>query len=112
MTRRKVVAMNVRASRFSAATTLEDLPNIGRSIAADLRGSGIQTPEQLAAVDPLKTYLALSGQMGCRHDPCVLYTLLAACHFLHNGEVRSWWEFAGVGKALLVQQAEQGQAPE
>ena len=97
--------MSPRASRFCSATQLEDLPSIGHSIAADLRGIGIQTPEQLAAVDPLQTYLALCDPMGRRHDPCVLYTLLAACHFLHTGEVRSWWAFAGVGKALLAQQA-------
>ena len=51
---------------------LEDLPNIGPSIAADLRLLGINAPAQLAKRDPLKTYLALGPTMAQRHDPCVL----------------------------------------
>jgi predicted flap endonuclease-1-like 5' DNA nuclease len=34
---------------------LEDIPNIGKSIASDLRTLGILTPQQLATRDPLKT---------------------------------------------------------
>lgn len=82
---------------------LEDLPNIGPSIAADLRRLGINTPAQLAKRDPLKTYLALGPTMAQRHDPCVLYTLLAAKHFLDSGEARKWWTFTEAGKALLKQ---------
>lgn len=87
------------------APQLEDLPNIGKSIAADLRGLGILTPQQLAQRDPLKTYLALSSSMGQRHDPCVLYTLLAAKHYLDSGESVPWWKFTEQGKALLAAQA-------
>lgn len=94
-----------RKSIPPTATQLEDLPNIGKSIAADLRGLGILTPQQLAQHDPLKTYLALSGSMGQRHDPCVLYTLLAAKHFLDSGESVPWWKFTEQGKALLAAQA-------
>jgi DNA transformation protein len=38
---------------------LEDIPNIGKSIAADLRAIGILSPQQLTKHDPLTTYLAL-----------------------------------------------------
>jgi DNA transformation protein len=81
---------------------LEDLPNIGKSIAADLRGLGIMNPQQLAARDPLATYLALGSPMGKRHDPCVYYTLLAAEHFLRTGEKLSWWTFTAQGKTQLA----------
>jgi len=81
---------------------LEDIPNIGKSIASDLRALGILNPQQLAARDPLKIYLALSDCMGKRHDPCVLYTLLAARHFLENGESVPWWKFTPEGKKLLA----------
>ena len=80
---------------------LEDLPNIGKSIAADLRGIGIATPAQLAKLKPLDVYLQLSGPMGRRHDPCVLYTLMAAKHYLQSGESLKWWKFTGQGKNLL-----------
>ena len=81
---------------------LEDLPNIGKSIAADLRSLGILDPQQLARHDPLKTYLALSDSMGKRHDPCVLYTLLAARHYLDSGESIPWWKFTAQGKKMLT----------
>jgi len=80
---------------------LEDIPNIGKSIASDLRSLGIFTPEQLATREPLATYLSLHDDMGRRHDPCVLYTLLAAQHYLNNGESIPWWKFTEQGKELL-----------
>lgn len=88
--------------KTASAARLEDLPNIGKSIAADLRGLGITTPAQLAKRDPLQTYLALGASMGQRHDPCVLYTLLAAKHFLDTGEAAKWWAFTAAGKRLLA----------
>ncbi len=84
------------------AAKLEDIPNIGRAIASDLRALGILTPQQLATRDPLATYRSLSGRMGRRHDPCVLYTLMAARHFLDNGESIPWWKFTEQGKRLLA----------
>jgi len=81
---------------------LEDIPNIGKSIASDLRAIGIQQPRQLAEHDPLTTYLALSKRMRHRHDPCVLYTLLAAHHFMTSGESLPWWKFTEQGKKLLA----------
>jgi Pathogenicity locus len=86
------------------AGKLEEIPNIGKAIASDLRALGILTPRQLAARDPLATYLSLSGSMGRRHDPCVLYTLLAARHFLDNGESIPWWKFTKQGQQLLAKQ--------
>jgi Pathogenicity locus len=71
---------------ISAYAGLEDLPNIGASIAGDLRGLGIHSPAELATRDPLATYLRLVTPMGQRHDPCVLYTLMAAKHYLDTGE--------------------------
>ena len=80
---------------------LEDIPNIGKSIAADLRSQGILTPAELAMRDPLTIYHALKDCMGKRHDPCVLYTLMAAKHFLESGESIPWWSFTDQGKRLL-----------
>lgn len=80
---------------------LEEIPNIGKAIAADLRCIGILTPSQLAERDPLATYRTLAGSMGQRHDPCVLYTLIAANHFLRYGEAIPWWKFTAAGRELL-----------
>ncbi len=84
---------------------LEDLPNIGARIAADLRAIGIQETAQLAQCDALNLYRNLAATMGKRHDPCVLYTLLAAQHYLRNTENLPWWKFTAQGKQLLHEAA-------
>ncbi len=81
---------------------LEDIPNIGKSIASDLRAIGILHPQQLAAHQPLATYFALAERMGHRHDPCVLYILIAAQHYLQSGDSLPWWKFTEQGKKLLA----------
>jgi DNA transformation protein len=81
---------------------LEAIPNIGKSIASDLRSLGIFNSNQLAMRDPLQIYFALSAVMGLRHDPCVLYTLIAAQYYLHSGEAIPWWKFTEQGKKLLA----------
>ncbi len=90
-------------SRSGHADVLEDISNIGKSIAADLRSIGISQPQQLCNKDPLALYLQLSGSMGQRHDPCVLYTLMAAKHFMQSGETVKWWKFTERGKQLLAE---------
>ncbi|GAA5160825.1 helix-hairpin-helix domain-containing protein [Viridibacterium curvum] len=101
----------MKARTPAEAIKLEDLPNIGPSIADDLRELGIHTLAELAQRDPLRTYLALGDPMGPRHDPCVLYTLLAAQHFLTCGEALRWWAFTEAGKDLLGSRQVIGQAP-
>lgn len=86
-------------------TKLEDIPNIGRSIAADLRCIGILQPRQLLDHTPLALYRHLACPMGKRLDPCVLYTLLAARHYLETGEAVPWWKFTEDGKQLLSARA-------
>jgi hypothetical protein len=80
---------------------LEDIPNIGPAIAADLRQLGIARPEQLAHRDPIQLYHDLEVITGERHDPCILYTLMAAVQFLETGRSVPWWKFTTAGKALL-----------
>ena len=82
-------------------TRLEDLPNIGKSIADDLRALGINTPAQLRGKSPMMLYKKLERVTGHRHDPCILYTLLAAEDFLKSGKPTPWWKFTETGKKLL-----------
>lgn len=95
--------MAVSHGKTSRCVNLEDIPNIGKSIAADLRGIGIVDPQQLLEHEPLALYLKLRGPMGKRHDPCVLYTFMAARHYMQSGENLSWWKFTDEGKKLLKQ---------
>lgn len=92
----------MRSTNQDQPTKLEELPNIGKSIASDLRAIGIFLPQQLAGRAPLATYIELGGVMGSRHDPCVLYTLMSVQHFLESREALPWWTFTGEGKRLLA----------
>lgn len=88
-------------AKLSQPSEFEDLPNIGNAIAADLRRVGILWPAQLARRDPVAVFRALSKVMGKRHDPCVLYTLLAVRNFLKSGAALPWWKFTAAGQTLL-----------
>ena len=92
----------MKSTSTGHAGELEDIPNIGKSIAGDLRGIGINNPQQLLEYEPLALYLQLGSAMGKRHDPCVLYTLMAAKHFVQTGEAVKWWKFTEAGRALLA----------
>jgi hypothetical protein len=78
---------------------LEQLPNIGPSIAADLRLLGVSTPQQLAGRDPLALYRALCEHTGKRQDPCVLDTFMAATAFMGGAAARPWWDYTAERKA-------------
>ena len=93
-----------KADTAAQARVLTDIPNIGASIAKDLRGLGIQTPADVAKMDPLQVYEALRGPMGQRHDPCVLDTFLAAHAFMQGGPRQPWWNFTAQRKTLLKTQ--------
>lgn len=93
-----------KAIHAEQARVLTDIPNIGKSLAADLLGLGITTPQQVRGMDPLEAYRQLRGPMGRRHDPCVLDAFLAAHDFMNGGPSQPWWNFTARRKALLVQQ--------
>jgi len=85
----------------NAEPQLEALPNIGPKIAATLRAAGVLTPDDLKRREPLAVYQSLTDAKGQPCDPCVLYVLLAAEHFLTTGEARDWWKFTSAGKKIL-----------
>lgn len=84
------------------AVQLTDIPNIGRSIAADLVQAGIRTPQDVRSMDPAAIYEVLRTPTGQRHDPCVLDVFLAAHDFMNGGAVRPWWAFTAQRKAMLT----------
>jgi DNA transformation protein len=95
-------AKNAKAGAASQARRLEDIPNIGPAMAADLRGAGIHTPDDVRRMDPWKVYERLRTPMGKRHDPCVLDVFLAARDFMNGGKVQPWWNFTTERKCLML----------
>ena len=72
---------------------LEDLPNVGKAIAADLRAIGIQLPDQLRGRDPVVMYEKLNLEKGRRQDPCVLDVFMSVVSFIEGGPSLPWWAF-------------------
>jgi len=81
---------------------LEDLPNVGRATATDLRGLGIRVPGDLKGRDPYALYDALNRATGTRHDPCVLDTFISAVRYVEGAPARPWWKYTAQRKRTLA----------
>ena len=77
---------------------LEQLPNIGPSLAGDLRSLGISHPTELATRDAFELYRALCTLTAKRHDPCVLDTFIAATAFMRGSDPKPWWAYTAQRK--------------
>ncbi len=82
-----------KAASAAECQQLEQLPNIGPSIAADLRRVGVLRPQDLAERDAFALYQELCRVTGQRHDPCVLDTFMAAVDFMRGAPPRPWWHY-------------------
>jgi hypothetical protein len=89
----------LKARNADECERLEQLPNIGPSLAANLRLLGVQHPRQLAAQDAFALYRLLCAKTGKRQDPCVLDTFIAATEFMRGAEPRPWWTYTAQRKA-------------
>jgi Pathogenicity locus len=89
-----------KAVHAAECQVLEQLPNIGPSIAEDLRLIGIRSPRELRGRDPFVLYQQLCAATGCRQDPCVLDTFMAATDFMRGAQAAPWWVYTPQRKAL------------
>lgn len=77
---------------------LEDLPNIGKACAKDLRLIGIDRPEQLIGRDPFELYERLCQTTGNHHDPCMIDVFMSIVAFMDGGDPLPWWSFTEARK--------------
>jgi hypothetical protein len=77
---------------------LEDIPNVGPSIAGNLRQIGIHHPNELAGQAPDELYRALCTATRTRQDPCVLDVFIAAVRFMEGAPPRPWWHYTAERK--------------
>ena len=89
-----------KAASAAQCQRLEQLPNVGPAMAADLRALGIQHPQALAQHDALALYQALCRLSGKRQDPCVLDTFLAVTDFMRGAAPAPWWAYTEQRKRL------------
>lgn len=81
---------------------LEEIPNVGTAVAADLRKLGITQPDDLIGRDPYSLYDDLCRISGQRHDPCLLDTFIAVVRFMEGGPKKPWWKYTAERKRELV----------
>jgi hypothetical protein len=86
---KKLAACPAGASR-TAYAELEQLPNVGPAVAADLKLLGVARPEDLIGRDPYVMFDELCRRTGRRHDPCLLDTFIAAVRFMGGEPARPW----------------------
>ncbi len=72
---------------------LTDLPNIGPSLAKDLKRIGIDSPAQLRGKSAMELYEALCEATASRQDPCVLDVFMSITDFMNGGEPQVWWAY-------------------
>jgi DNA transformation protein len=92
----------MKAASAEAALRLEDIPNIGSSIADDLRAIDIFEPEQLRGQDPYELYARSNAVAGAVQDPCLCDAFIAAVRFMEGGPVRPWWFYTSERKNYLA----------
>ena len=79
---------------------LTDLPNVGPSIAEDLKLIGIHTPDQLIGRNPVGLYESLCLKTGARQDPCVLDVFISITRFMDGEPPRVWWDYTAQRKRM------------
>jgi len=80
---------------------LEQLPNIGPSVACDLRRLGVTCPQDLLGRDPYSMFDELCRLAGQRFDPCLLDTFIAVVRFMGGERAKPWWRYTAERKREL-----------
>ena len=96
-----MVIKSPKAKNAADCLRLEQLPNIGPSLAADLRRIGIAQPADLCGEDAFLLYRHLCEVSGQRQDPCVLDTFMAVTDFMRGGVAAPWWKYTPERKATF-----------
>jgi hypothetical protein len=104
--RREKLAMAERRKKSAKGiwqvARLEDIPNVGPAVAADLRQLGITSPGELAGRDPYALYDDLCRITDQRHDPCLLDTFIAAVRYMEGAPKRPWWKYTAERKREMA----------
>ena len=92
--------------RARTVETLQEIPNVGPSIAADLRQLGINEPRKLVGKDPYALYQRLCTLTGARQDPCVIDVFISAVRYMEGAPARPWWHYTKERKRRLLKTRE------
>jgi hypothetical protein len=87
------------AAERAGLERFEQIPNVGRATAEDLRLLGLRVPAELAGQDPRALYDRLCDVTASRQDPCVLDVLISAVRYMEGAPARPWWTCTAERKA-------------
>ncbi len=80
---------------MSKQSGLREVPGVGVSIEADLRGLGFREVRDLVGRDPEEMYARLCAHQGVQVDRCMLYVFRCAVYFAQtpdaDPELLRWW---------------------
>jgi hypothetical protein len=91
-----------RSSGGRDVARLQDIPNVGPTVASDLRRLGITSPDELLGRDPYAMYDDLCRITGQRHDPCLLDTFISAVRYMEGAPKQAWWKYTAERKRELA----------
>ena len=92
--------VNPTKVRREAVRVLTDLPNVGPSIAGDLRLLGIEQPQHLLGRNAWDMYAELCLITRQQHDPCVIDVFLSLTDFMAGADPQPWWYYTAQRKAV------------
>ena len=95
----------MQSVRRDEITELEQIPNVGPAIAADLRLIGVACPGDLLGRDPYAMHDELCRVTGSRHDPCVIDVFISAVRFMAGEPAKPWWKYPAERKRVVAGKA-------
>ena len=95
-------AQQMKNPNRKTVSHLEELPNIGKAMAGDLRLIGINHPKELIGKNPFELYDELCARSGKRHDPCVIDVFMSVVQFMEGGDALPWWAFTEKRKGMIA----------
>ena len=97
-----IVTPGVKKLKREQYSRLEQIPNIGPSLAKDLRLIGVSHPKDLIGRNPYAMYEELCRKTERRHDPCVIDAFISAVRFMQGEPKRPWWSYTSERKQMLA----------
>ena len=85
---------------------LQQIINVGPSIADDLMQIGIKKPQQLVGGDPVELYQEICASSGVFNDPCVLDVMISCVDFMNGNPPQTWWSFTAMRKKKYSNEVE------
>ena len=80
---------------------IQELMNVGPSVAGDLLRLGIRAPAQLKGRDPFRMYDDICHKDGVRHDPCLIDVFISITEIANGRPAQPWWHFTARRKAAM-----------